>query len=74
MQVINAPEFKAKCLQLMDVVHETHEEIIITRNGKPVSRWLVDKQYVESRFGLHQDKLRSYDSLIDAALYKVSYL
>jgi len=38
MQTIKASEFKAKCLHLMDVVNETNEEIIITKNGKPISR------------------------------------
>ncbi len=65
MQVIKASEFKAKCLHLMDVVNETNEEIIITKNGKPVSRLLPYKQQVESLFGLHEDKLHSRDSLID---------
>ncbi len=65
MQVIKASEFKAKCLHLMDVVNETNEEIIITKNGKPVSRLLPYRQQVESLFGLHEDKLHSQDSLID---------
>jgi prevent-host-death family protein len=65
VQVIKASEFKAKCLHLMDVVNETNEEIIITKNGKPVSRLLPYKQQVESLFGLHEDKLHSRDSLIE---------
>lgn len=65
MQVIKASEFKAKCLHLMDVVNETNEEIIITKNGKPVSRLLPYRQQVESLFGLHEDRLHSRDSLIE---------
>ncbi|MBQ0720527.1 MAG: type II toxin-antitoxin system Phd/YefM family antitoxin [Gammaproteobacteria bacterium] len=65
MQVIKASEFKAKCLHLMDVVNETNEEIIITKNGKPVSRLLPYKQRVDSLFGLHKGKLHSQDSLVD---------
>ena len=65
MQVIKASEFKAKCLHLMDVVNETNEEIIITKNGKPVSRLLPYKQQVDSLFGLHKDTLHSRDSLIE---------
>ena len=65
MQVIKASEFKAKCLHLMDVVNETNEEIIITKNGKPVSRLLPYKQQCDSLFALHKDKLHSRDSLID---------
>ena len=36
-RTIKASEFKAKCLKLMDEVAESGEEIIITKNGRPVS-------------------------------------
>ena len=35
---IKAGEFKAKCLKLMDWVAEGHEEIIITKRGKPIAK------------------------------------
>lgn len=35
---IKAGEFKAKCLELMDRVAAGHEEIIITKRGKPVAK------------------------------------
>ncbi len=38
MKVVKASEFKAKCLKLMDEVAQTGEPIVITKNGKPVSR------------------------------------
>ena len=37
-RIIKASEFKAKCLKLMDEVAETGGEIIIIKNGRPVSR------------------------------------
>ena len=37
---IAAGVFKAECLKLMDTVHKTHEEIIISKRGKPVARLL----------------------------------
>ncbi len=37
---IAAGEFKAKCLQLMDRVHQTHERVVITKRGKPVAQLL----------------------------------
>lgn len=37
MQTIQASEFKAKCLALMDEVARTGEGILITKNGKPVA-------------------------------------
>lgn len=35
---INAAEFKAKCLKLIDDVATTHEPLVITKRGKPVAR------------------------------------
>lgn len=35
---IGAGEFKARCLELMDVVAETHAEIVITKRGNPVAK------------------------------------
>ena len=37
-RTIKASEFKAKCLKLMDEVAESGEEIVITKNGRPVSK------------------------------------
>ena len=37
-RTIKASEFKAKCLKLMDEVAESGEEIVITKNGRPVAR------------------------------------
>ncbi len=64
MQTIKASEFKAKCLHLMDWVNESNEEIIITKNGKPVSRLVPYRKQVDSLFGLHKDTLKSHDDLI----------
>ena len=35
---INAAEFKAKCLKLLDEVAATHEPLVITKRGKPVAK------------------------------------
>ena len=37
-RTIKASEFKAKCLKLMDEVAESGDEIVITKNGKPVAK------------------------------------
>ena len=37
-RTINAAEFKATCLELLDEVAESGEELVITKNGRPVSR------------------------------------
>lgn len=35
---INAAEFKAKCLKLLDTVAATHQSFVITKRGKAVAR------------------------------------
>ena len=35
---ISAGQFKAQCLKLMDEVKTRHEEVVITKRGKPVAR------------------------------------
>jgi prevent-host-death family protein len=64
MRTVKASEFKATCLKLMDLVNATHEEIVITKNGKPVSRLVPYRKPVESLFGLHQGKVLSRDDLL----------
>ncbi len=35
---VNATEFKAKCLKLVDEVARTREPIIVTKRGRPVAK------------------------------------
>lgn len=35
---VPAGQFKAQCLKLMDEVKARHEEIVITKRGKPVAK------------------------------------
>jgi len=37
MSTIQASEFKAKCLALMDEVARTGKTIVVTKNGRPVA-------------------------------------
>lgn len=54
-RTIKASEFKAKCLKLMDEVAESGEEIVITKNGRPVSRLLPYREKPRSPFGRDRD-------------------
>ena len=38
MLTINASEFKAKCLEILDRVRDSGEEVLILKRGKPVAR------------------------------------
>lgn len=37
-RTINASEFKARCLRVLDDVQATRVEVVITKRGKPVAR------------------------------------
>ena len=65
MPTITASEFKAKCLSLMDKVNTTGEEIVITKNGRPVSVLKPYRKVSKTLFGMHRDKIKSKDDLID---------
>jgi prevent-host-death family protein len=56
MQTIQASEFKAKCLALMDDVASTGEVWVITKNGRPIAEL---RPYAGGRtgspFGLHPE-------------------
>jgi len=43
MTTITATEFKAKCLQLLDEVQRTGEDLVISKRGKPVARVVAEK-------------------------------
>ena len=38
MKTMNASEFKAKCLAILDDVHDTGEIVTILKRGKPVAQ------------------------------------
>jgi len=61
MKTLKASEFKARCLKLMDKVQETGEEIVITKNGKPVSKLVPFRVRASSLIGLHAGKISSGD-------------
>ncbi len=65
MLKMKSSEFKAKCQHLMDWVNEQQEEIINTKNGKPVSKLVPYSSQPSTLFGLHKDRIRYHDDLID---------
>lgn len=53
---IPAGKFKAQCLKLMDVVHDKHISITITKHGKPIAKLTpIDDQEPYDFFGCMQD-------------------
>lgn len=56
-ETVKASEFKAKCLQLMEEVKETGKEIVITKNGEPVSKLVPIRHKPKTLFGAHRGKI-----------------
>ena len=56
-ETVKASEFKAKCLQLMEEVKETGKEIVITKNGEPVSKLVPVRHKPKTLFGAHRGKI-----------------
>ncbi len=63
-RTMKASEFKAKCLQLMDEVADGGGEIVITKNGKPVSRLVPYEERPKSLFGLGRDRMKIVGDII----------
>lgn len=74
MTTIQASEFKAKCLALMDQVARTGETILVTKNGKPVAELRPHRPpRIKSPFGLHKGQsviLSDVIEPIDTGLWK----
>ncbi|MXZ35528.1 MAG: type II toxin-antitoxin system Phd/YefM family antitoxin [Acidobacteria bacterium] len=63
-RTITTSEFKAKCLKLMDEVAESGNEIVITKNGRPVSRIVPYRNKPQMLFGRHRDKIRILGDIV----------
>ena len=63
-RTIKASEFKARCLKLMDEVADTGEEIVITKNGDPVSRLVPYREKPASLFGRNRDKIQVLGDIV----------
>lgn len=64
-RVIKASEFKAKCLKLMDEVAKSGEEVVITKNGRPVSRLTPYRGKPELAFGRNRGNIRALGDTVE---------
>ncbi len=63
-RTIKASEFKSKCLKLMDEVAESGEEIVITKNGKPVAKLTAFQERPKTLFGAGRDRMKILGDII----------
>ena len=66
-RVVKASEFKATCLKLMDEVATSGEEIVITKNGRPVSRLVPFRERPQSLFGIDRGRLELHGDILAPA-------
>lgn len=64
-RTVKASEFKARCLKLMDEVAESGREIVITKNGRPVSRLVAYRNKPRAPFGRDRDKIRILGDIVE---------
>lgn len=58
MLTLQASEFKAKCLALMDQVARTGQTVLITKNGRPVAELRAHRApRAKSLIGLHKGRI-----------------
>ncbi len=63
---ISAAEFKAKCLKLIDKVAATHEQLIITKRGKPLAGLVpIEDEAPASMFGYMTGTVTIHGDIID---------
>ena len=56
-KTIKASEFKAKCLKLMDQVASSGQELVITKNHKPIAKLTPYRQRPETLLGVDEGKI-----------------
>jgi prevent-host-death family protein len=64
MKTIQAGEFKAKCLQIMDEVDQKHISFTITKHGKPVARLVPIDKTQKSAFGCLKNTVSIQEDII----------
>ena len=65
MLTIQASEFKAKCLALMDQVARTGQTLVITKNGKPVAELRAHRlPRAKTLFGLHKGRIGIHGDIV----------
>ncbi len=73
---IAAGAFKARCLELMDVVAETHAEIVITKRGKPVAKLVpatARPRKIKSAYGALKGSFEIVGDIVSPAVDLADY-
>lgn len=58
MKTLKASDFKATCLKVMNEVAATGTPVIVTKNGKPVGKFVPFQPPVQTIFGLFSAQIQ----------------
>ncbi len=64
VRTMKASEFKARCLKLMDEVADSGNEIVITKNGRPVARLAPYNRKPRMPFGRNRDNIQILGDIV----------
>jgi prevent-host-death family protein len=65
MKTMPAGAFKTHCLAVIDEVHNRHEEVIITKHGKPMARLVPLDEKPESLLGSMRGQFEILGDLVE---------
>ncbi len=66
MKIIKASEFKATCLKLMDDVAESGEPILVTKNGKPVGKFVPYREKTTTLIGSAREQVKIKGEILNS--------
>jgi prevent-host-death family protein len=64
MKTMPAGSFKTHCLAVIDEVYEKHEEVIITKHGKPMARLVPLEEKEDEIFGFMRGRMKIVGDII----------
>ena len=64
VRTVSTSEFEDRCLSLIDEVVETGEELIITRDGRPISRVTPYRSMRDGWFGIDAGRFTIHGDIV----------
>ena len=63
-RTVSASEFKDQCLEIIDEIAETGDEVIITQNGRAVSRLTPYRSRRDGWFGIDRHRFKIVGDIV----------
>ena len=64
VRTVSASEFQDRCLSLIDEVVQTGDELIITQDGRPISRVSPYRTRRDGWFGFNAGRITVYEDIV----------